>query len=447
VAFQRTTVIITELVLAAALLRFVRGSVDQPLQRIISASLFLHPGFLIVDHIHFQYNGFLFGILLWSLLMARNGNLLGCGFFFAVLLNFKHIYMYQAPAYFVYLLRAFCMSPQGGLNMTNLLSLANIVIAVFVVSFGPFILMGQMPQLLSRLFPFKRGLNHAYWAPNGWALVTAADRVILQIVKRTGADFALNTEGVSSTSRGLVGDTVFAVLPNIKPIHTFAITIALQSIFMIKLWRNPTYKSFLCALTLCGYVSYMFGWHVHEKAILLVLVPLSLLAAENHALFRTFVIASVAGIYSLFPLLFTPAETPVKVVYSVLWMYFTFQPLVRRLYEFPRSLPMVLIDYLEKLYLAGFFVLHLFVTVFPLITAPPSAQEPSSASSANTTACTTSEGFICPEPDPLDPSTNSSGAGALEFLPLMATSVYCAVGLTWAFLRLSFIYLKSSTKS
>ncbi len=64
--------------------------------------------------------------------------------------------------------------------MTNLLSLANIVIAVFVVSFGPFILMGQMPQLLMRLFPFKRGLNHAYWAPNGWALVTAADRVILQ---------------------------------------------------------------------------------------------------------------------------------------------------------------------------------------------------------------------------------------------------------------------------
>ena len=108
-----------------------------------------------------------------------------------------------------------------------------------------------------------------------------------------------------------------------------------KQIFMIKLWRNPSYKSFLCALTLCGYVSYMFGWHVHEKAILLVLVPLryfppplamhvtpfvtyaysratllnSLLASENHAMFRTFMIASVAGIYSLFPLLFTPAGT------------------------------------------------------------------------------------------------------------------------------------------
>lgn len=32
----------------------------------------------------------------------------------------------------------------------------------------------------------------------------------------------------------------------------------------------------------------------------------SLLAAERQAYFRTFVIASVAGIFSLFPLLFTP---------------------------------------------------------------------------------------------------------------------------------------------
>ena len=45
-------------------------------------------------------------------------------------------------------------------------------------------------------------------------------------------------------------------------------------VFMAKLWMTPTYKSFLTALTLCGYTSFMFGWHVHEKAILLVLVPL-----------------------------------------------------------------------------------------------------------------------------------------------------------------------------
>lgn len=248
------------------------------------------------------------------------------------------------------------------------LSLANTVIAVFIVSLGPFILMGQLPQLLSRLFPFTRGLNHAYWAPNVWALVTAADRLLLRctscfssrreghvltcassspVAGRFGLEVAVNASGVASTSRGLVGDTVFAVIPNVKPIHTFMITVACQSvsvsilffalcnlltrlraqIFLLKLWLAPTYKSFVAALTLCGYASFMFGWHVHEKAILLVLVPLrycrtwhhqacslltkslllSLLAAENHAFFRTFVIASVAGVFSLFPLLFTPA--------------------------------------------------------------------------------------------------------------------------------------------
>lgn len=44
----------------------------------------------------------------------------------------------------------------------------------------------------------------------------------------TGASIAINKSGVASSSRGLVGDTVFAVLPNIKPIHTFVITVAFQ---------------------------------------------------------------------------------------------------------------------------------------------------------------------------------------------------------------------------
>ncbi|KAI0772707.1 glucosyltransferase [Irpex lacteus] len=409
VAYQRTSVIVTELVLAVVLQRFIRGAVDPSTQRLISASLFLHPGFLIVDHIHFQYNGFMFGILLWSILMARNGNKLASGFLFAVLLNFKHIYMYLAPAYFIYLLRAFCLSPTGELLPTRFLALANTVILVFLVSLGPFLLMGQLPQLLSRLFPFTRGLNHAYWAPNVWALVTAADRVLLQVAKRFGVyGLQINTSGVASTSRGLVGDTVFAIIPNVKPIHTFIITIAFQTVYLVKLWRKPTYKSFVTALTLCGYTSYMFGWHVHEKAILLVLVPLSLLAAENNAYFRTFTLASIAGVFSLFPLLFTPAETFIKITYSLLWAFFVLKPLSKRVYEFPKSLPFVILDMLERWYLYGFALLQAVVILFPILISRSSSTETST----------------------------------MEFLPLMLTSVYCAVGLVWAFLRLSVLYLQ-----
>ncbi|KAG2146718.1 glycosyltransferase family 57 protein [Suillus clintonianus] len=402
IVYQRLTVIISELVLGAALLRFIRGSVDPSRQRILSASLFLHPGFLIIDHIHFQYNGFMFGILLWSILMAREGRNLVSGILFAVLLNFKHIYMYLAPAYFVYLLRSYCMSPAGAIIPTRFISLANSVLLVFLASLGPFVLMGQLPQLLSRLFPFTRGLNHAYWAPNAWALVTAADRVLLQLVKHVDVGLVVNESGVASTSRGLVGDTVFAVIPNIKPVHTFIITIIFQMLYLIKLWRAPTYKSFVAALTLCGYASYMFGWHVHEKAVLLVLVPLTLLASENYAYYKTFVIASVAGIFSLFPLIFTPAETLLKIIYSLIWGAMILYPLHKQLYEFPSSLPWVLLESFENAYLYGFALLQVFVTLFPYVTGG-------------------------------NPDT--------EFLPLMATSVYCAVGLIWAFIRLSTLYI------
>ncbi|KAF5393604.1 hypothetical protein D9757_000121 [Collybiopsis confluens] len=434
IVYQRSTVIITELLLGAVLLKFIRSAVDPSTQRIISASLFLHPGFLIIDHIHFQYNGFLFGILLWSILMARNGRKLASGILFAILLNFKHIYMYLAPAYFIYLLRSFCLSPSGNFEIKNFLSLANAVIAVFVLSLAPFALMGQMQQLISRLFPFTRGLNHAYWAPNAWALITAADRVLLKCLdyllrflrqlrclyvgaQNSGKEVPINLAGVASTSRGLVGDTVFAVLPNVKPLHTFTITIALQSIVLIKLWFQPTYKSFLTALTLCGYSSYLFGWHVHEKAVLLILVPLSLLAAERHAYFRTFVIATVAGIFSLFPLLFTPAESVIEVVYSLVWFTLIYLPLSKRVYEYPKSLPYVILDVLEKFYLGGFILLQLFVAIFPLGISWYSRRK----------------------------GLEQAVDERMEFLPLMMTSVYCAIGMVWGFLRLIFIYLHEDT--
>lgn len=64
-------------------------------------------------------------------------------------------------------------------SIQRLIALGGSVIAIFGISFGPFIYLGQLPAVFQRLFPFTRGLCHAYWAPNFWALYASADRVCI----------------------------------------------------------------------------------------------------------------------------------------------------------------------------------------------------------------------------------------------------------------------------
>lgn len=124
----------------------------------------------------------MYGLLLLSIVYARKrSGLLLSGVLFAVLLCFKHIYLYLAPAYFVYLLRSYCLGPKSVFHIQfyNCLKLGGGIVAVVALAFGPFALYGQIPQVFSRLFPFSRGLCHAYWAPNVWALYSFMDRMLI----------------------------------------------------------------------------------------------------------------------------------------------------------------------------------------------------------------------------------------------------------------------------
>ena len=323
VYFQRLTVVLSELVLAYALHLFVKTS---PLSQKTTAhatalSILLSPGLLIIDHIHFQYNGFLYGILILSLVLARkDSGLLLSGGLFAALLCLKHIYLYLAPAYFTYLLRAYCLKRRSVFQprFDNVLKLGSVVIGIFAVAFGPFVYFGQVEQLLSRLFPFSRGLCHAYWAPNVWAMYSFSDRVLIHLAPRLGV--SVNQDAVNSVTRGLVGDSSFAVLPDIPPRTTFILTLVFQLIPLVKLFIKPTWELFVGAVTLCGYASFLFGWHVHEKAILLVIIPFSLLALKDRRYLGAFRPLAVAGHVSLFPLLFTAAEFPIKIAYTIAWL-------------------------------------------------------------------------------------------------------------------------------
>jgi alpha-1,3-glucosyltransferase len=160
----------------------------------------------------------------------------------------------------------------------------------------------------------------------------------------------------------------------------------------------------------------MFGWHVHEKAILMVILPLSLIALENAFQSRMFVVLSTVGHYSLFPLLFLPSgkftstiSVPKRVINSrfhqirclraVRWWHHAdgisiINHLVNRLTHQPRW------NIAERLLLIGLIAVQIFFSVVhPLLYKQ------------------------------------------LEFLPLLITSVYCALGVTyfWAVYYVKFM--------
>jgi alpha-1,3-glucosyltransferase len=182
--------------------------------------------------IHFQYNGFLLALFLLSITAIMREENLWAAFWFAVLLQFKHIFLYVAPVFFVYLLMHYCLRRDergriSGFHVQNFLRLGGIVASVFAVSLGPFVLWGQLSQLLARLFPFQRGLCHAYWAPNVWVFYNLADRLLIAGGRKMGAQ--IDASG-PSTSSGLVEEIAHVVLPTIKSSYTFVLTILMMAV-------------------------------------------------------------------------------------------------------------------------------------------------------------------------------------------------------------------------
>eukprot|EP01061_Rhynchopus_euleeides_P016026 TRINITY_DN27199_c0_g1_i1.p1 TRINITY_DN27199_c0_g1~~TRINITY_DN27199_c0_g1_i1.p1 ORF type:complete len:520 (+),score=177.22 TRINITY_DN27199_c0_g1_i1:57-1562(+) len=292
----------------------------------------LNPGLFIVDSIHFQYNALLYALLVFAFDCAAGQRYILCGIAFTVLLCAKHIYLYMAPAFFIYLLRRCVVdSPTPA---ASLVKLGSAVIATALTCLGPFL--AHLPQLLSRLFPWGRGLCHAYWAPNMYALYNAADLALLKAAQLSGGEgvpacpTCVNTRGLVDTYEESA--MTHHVLPSLSPKKTLVITVGAVCVITLDYWmRAPQRRRgqdtsselvWLSALTSAAF--FMFSWHVHEKAILMVSVPLTLLlhAVPDHIAAVIGNVLSV-GTLTLFPLLFRVAELPLKFALSyALWVVF-----------------------------------------------------------------------------------------------------------------------------
>ena len=153
-------------------------------------------------------------------------------------------------------------------------------------------------------------------------------------------------------------------------------------------------------MTLCGYASFLFGWHVHEKAILLVIIPFSLIALKNRRYLGAFRPLAVAGYVSLFPLLFTRAESLLKAAYTVLWLI-VFLQAFDKLVPASSKPRVFLLDRFAFLYIAVSIPLILY--------------------------CSLVHALIFGE--------------RLEFLPLMFISSYSAIGVVGSWVGLLVVYL------
>lgn len=204
---------------------------------------------------------------------------------------------------------------------------------------------------------------------------------------------------MQSVTRGLVGDTAFAVLPEISPRTCFVLTLFFQVLPLIKLFSQPTWETFIGAVTLCGYASFLFGWHVHEKAILLVIIPFSLIALRDRRHLGAFRPLAVAGHVSLFPLLFTPAEFPIKTLYTITWLV-VFLMAFDRLAPASNKPRIFLLDRFSTLYIAVSIPLILYCSLLHQIIFGKS----------------------------------------YEFLPLMFTSSYTAIGVVGSWLGYMVVY-------
>jgi len=372
-------------------------------QMVVGFLLLANFGLFLVDHVHFQYNGFLFGVLLLALTRIYQRRHVEAALFFSSLLNLKHMFISLAPAFFFYLLKV-CFSQFDGrgrviyssFSPTKLATIGFPVVFTFSLSFGPFL--RHLPQMLTRLFPFGRGLCHAYWAPNFWALYNLADKALAFALRLVGFEIVAEP---ASMSGGLVREFRHSVLMPIAPPTTFLLVAAAMAPALVNLWRRyPTPTRFVRVLVLCAFAAFVFGWHVHEKAILTIILPFTLLALDTFEDKKLFFLLSATGHFSLFPLIFTPAEAPIKVLAYVAFTFASYHFLNADIIPASSSSSSTgersFLNGAEKMYLAGFLLVQAYVGI--------------------------GHGLL-------------GLHETLPFLPLMIMSCYCAVGVLYVWIK------------
>lgn len=336
--FMRATVMVSEyLIYVPAVVVFVRrfsrlSGVATWTSSVALVAILMQPATILIDHVHFQYNTVMLGFVTASMSSMLAGRYLWAAVFFVAALGFKQMALYYAFSVFAFLLGS-CVFPR--IQIGRLIGIAAVTVAAFALLLLPLVLgtlsdvrngidsrpdldgprqplaifqgltdyldteafyypiVEQLVQMVHRVFPFARGLFEDKVA-NFWCALNL-------IVKIKHFPTELLQRGA-----------LLATLASIIPPN-----------LILFLRPNKLLLPLAFATTAWGF--FLFSYQVHEKSVLLPLMPMTLLLAGNQGLSKNTRVwvgfANLLGCWTMFPLL---QRVDLKVPYTVmtlLWAY------------------------------------------------------------------------------------------------------------------------------
>ena len=334
---MRATVIISEyLVYIPAAIIFNRKLAQQRgvskwESSIALTAILMQPATILIDHAHFQYNTVMLGSVVASMSSLLSDRYMWTCVFFVSALCFKQMALYYAPTMFAYLIGV-CLLPRlrfgrfMGIVITTMLSFALMFAPLLFGSLYdtyrgispyfdikdrevnplfstilPFIgsssdlysLLLQVTQSIHRIFPFARGLFEDKVA-NVWCAIHTLHK--------------LNTYPIPLLQRISLLSTIVAILPACMTISTF-----------------PRKDLMPWAFASCAWGFFLCSFQVHEKSVLLPLLPMTIMLGGDGGLgveMRAWVgWANMLAVWTLFPLLKRDELRVPYFVLSLLWSY------------------------------------------------------------------------------------------------------------------------------
>jgi alpha-1,3-glucosyltransferase len=336
--FMRATVIISEyLVYIPAAVIFVRRlsklqGVNTWISSIALVAILMQPGTILIDHVHFQYNTVMLGLVLASMSSVLAGRFMWSSVFFVMALGFKQMALYYAPAMFAYLLGV-CIFPR--INVPRFLGIAIVTVAAFTILFAPIFLgalydssrgIDARPDLFGHFSPLPIFSEYSYMI-NFKAWYYPIIQQAAQIIHR-----------VFPFARGLFEDKVanfWCALNVVVKLRNYPSDILQRASLLATLvaitppcfliFLRPRKELLPLALATTAWGFFLFSFQVHEKSVLLPLMPMTTLLAGRQGLsksVRAWVgFANLLGVWTMFPLLQRVDLRIPYYVLSLLWAY------------------------------------------------------------------------------------------------------------------------------